>query len=149
MVLIRNGVELGHVSGELPDLETYLAGNEGDSVLLSPDVDLETLKPRLSGLALIEVSFPSFTDGRGFSVAKQLRRLGYEGELIATGPLIPDQYLCAVQCGFDAVKIEQECYVRQSEGEWNEALHAFDLFYQRGYVRQNPVSRNITEARYE
>lgn len=149
MVLIKNGVELGHVSGELPDLETFLAGNEGDSVRLSPDVDLEMLKPRLSGLALIEVSFPSFTDGRGFSIAKQLRRLGYEGELIAAGPLIPDQYLCAVQCGFDAVKIEADCYARQSEAEWDEALNAFDLCYQRGYIRQNLATRNIIEARYD
>lgn len=151
MTLLRHGHALTQtpveLAVEIPVLEVFLAGNEGTSVRLSPEVDLETLSPRLSGLTMIEVEFPSFADGRGFSIARQLRRLGFEGDLVAAGPLIPDQYVYALQCGFDAVKVDPLCYARQSEAEWREALDAFDLTYQRGYAIANGPSTNIFDAR--
>lgn len=135
------------LEAELPDLDVFLAGNEGCAVRLSPDVDLDKLRPRLSGLTRIEVEFPAFTDGRGFSIAKHLRRCGFEGDLVACGPLIPDQYVYALQCGFDAVKIDPDCYARQTEAEWQEALKAFDLCYQRGYALASGPAINIFDAR--
>jgi len=60
--------------------------NEAIGVRLSPADDPHLLAPYLDKLTLIEVSFPKYTDGRGYSQAQLLRRrLGYTGELRAVG----------------------------------------------------------------
>ena len=64
--------------------------------------DLEAHWPALAALPLIAVHFPAFTDGRGYSLARDLRRLGYGGELRAVGQVLRDQLLFLEQCGFDA-----------------------------------------------
>ena len=48
------------------------------------------LLPNLRRLALIEVSFPAWTDGRGYSSARVLREAGYTGELRAVGDIVID-----------------------------------------------------------
>ncbi|MEM0908339.1 MAG: DUF934 domain-containing protein [Pseudomonadota bacterium] len=69
----------------------------------------------------IAVLFGGTADGRGFSVARQLRARGYGGTLIATGPLIPDQARHAFQSGFDAIAITDERLERHGEGAWRDA----------------------------
>ena len=148
MTLLRHGFEHKAMPIEAPDLETLLESNAETSVKLAADVDLEVLKPRLSGLKTIEIEFPGYADGRGFSIARQLRkRYGFKGDLIATGPLIPDQYVYALQCGFDAVKVDPETYAKQDKQEWRDALDAFDLSYQRGYAIPNGPAQNVFDAR--
>ncbi len=145
---IINPKTIAAEQGETPlPMDEFLAGNEGDSVLLPPDADLNALAPRLSGLKFIDVEFPAFTDGRGFSIAKQLRRMGFEGVLTAAGPLIPDQYVYALQCGFDQVKIDAETFDRFGADDFTAALNAFSLTYQRGYVHSASPSVNVFEAR--
>jgi len=103
-VLIKDGhTEPADDYDSLPELEAFLSSNQGDAVRLPNDVDLEIIKLRLPNIKTIIVEFPSFADGRGFSIARQLRKTyGYKALLIAEGPLIPDQYAFALQCGFDA-----------------------------------------------
>jgi uncharacterized protein (DUF934 family) len=96
-------------------------------------VDPKALAPYLSRLALIDVAFPAFTDGRGFSLARLLRREGFAGELRASGRLTPDQYLHAIGSGFDRVEIADDLAARHGEASWAKALHARSLSYQRGY----------------
>jgi len=55
------------------------------------------------------------------------KKYGYKGLLIADGPLIPDQYVYALQCGFDAVKVDNDTFVRQAESDWFSAMDAFSL----------------------
>lgn len=69
-------------------------------------------------VALITVDFPSFADGRGFSVASSLRRLGFTGRLRATGKLVADQYAMARRSGFDEVEIGPDMAARQPEDQW-------------------------------
>ena len=148
MTLLKNGFDQGAVQLDVPDLEALLESNAETSVRLAPDVDLEIIQPRLSGLKTIIVEFPGYADGRGFSIARQLRnRFGFKGELIAAGPLIPDQYVYALQCGFDAVKVDPDTYAKQDAQEWRDALDAFDLTYQRGYAIPNGPAQNIFDAR--
>ena len=148
MTLLRSGHVDSKSAAQVLELDAFLAGNKGKAVSLPPDVDLQTLEPRLSGLKSIEILFPAFTDGRGFSIARQLRQqYGYKGELIAAGPLIPDQYVYALQCGFDAVRVDEDTFAGQSQQEWRNAMDAFDLTYQRGYVLPNGPAINIFEAR--
>lgn len=72
----------------------------------------------LVGLTLIRVHVPAFSDGRGFTIGRRLRMLGYTGELRAVGPIIADQYPMARRVGFDAVEIPDEMAARQPEAQW-------------------------------
>ena len=72
------------------------------AVRLEPGDDARDLLPYLDRLKLIEVNFPVFTDGRGFSSARLLREAGYTGELRAVGELPVDHLALLRRCGFDA-----------------------------------------------
>ena len=52
---------------------------------------VEALTLFLPRLALIVLPFPSFTDGRAYSLARQIRETGYGRELRAAGNVLPDQ----------------------------------------------------------
>ena len=148
-VLIRDG-HAGPTAAidNIPDLEGFLTSNQGSQVKLPNDVDLEKLKLRLPELKTIVVDFPAFADGRGFSIARELRKkYGFKGDLIADGPLIPDQYVYALQCGFDAVRVDGVTYERQAESHWFDALNAFSVTYQRAYDFKNGPAVSIFDAR--
>ncbi|MBC6436983.1 MAG: DUF934 domain-containing protein [Rhodobacteraceae bacterium] len=85
---------------------------------LEPGDDVETLAPHLSQLEMIRIIFPEFTDGRGFTRARQLRTMGYAGRLRAAGHVIADQYAMARRAGFDEVEIPAAMAVRQPEEQW-------------------------------
>lgn len=85
---------------------------------LPPDFDARTLTRPLDGIALIRIAFPGFADGRGFSVARALRRMGYGGRLRAKGHVLADQYAMARRSGFDEVEIDEALAARQPEAQW-------------------------------
>jgi uncharacterized protein (DUF934 family) len=72
------------------------------AVRIEPGDDARALLPYLGQLKLVEVSFPAFTDGRGYSSARILREAGYQGELRAVGDVLVDQLLAMRRCGFDS-----------------------------------------------
>jgi uncharacterized protein (DUF934 family) len=80
--------------------------------------DPAALAGRLSQLRLIRITFPAFSDGRGFTLARTLRRLGYAGRLRAAGPLIADQYAMARRAGFDEIEIPEALAARQPAAQW-------------------------------
>lgn len=80
--------------------------------------DPTLVEPHLAGLTLIRISFPAFSDGRAFTIARRLRALGYTGLLRANGPVIADQYPMARRVGFDQVEIPDELALRQPEAQW-------------------------------
>jgi uncharacterized protein (DUF934 family) len=88
------------------------------AVDLASDAEPDDLIGCLSRIAIIRVDFPSFADGRGFTIAAQLRRLGFTGRLRARGHVISDQYAMARRSGFDEVEIDQALATRQPEAEW-------------------------------
>ena len=90
----------------------------GYGIELPNDADAEDLVPFFNEAAMIRITFPSSADGRGFSVARTLRLLGYRGRLRAQGDLISDQYAMARRSGFDEVEITDERAKRQPEAEW-------------------------------
>ena len=148
MAFIKDGHVAEESTAPFLSLDELLASNDGERVRLPNDVDLERLEPRLSGLAAIEIEFPGYADGRGFSIARQLRRqYGYTGQIIAAGPLIPDQYSYALQCGFDAVKVDEDVFARHGASDWRSALDAFNLTYQRGYALPNGPAMSVFTAR--
>lgn len=71
-------------------------------VLLEPGDDPDSLAADLARLGMIAIRFPSFTDGRGYSLARHLReRHGWTGALMACGDVLRDQLLLLERCGFD------------------------------------------------
>ena len=100
---------------------------------------IDDVIPLLPNLPLISIAFPAFSDGRGFSLAKRLRRLGFKGTLRAHGPLIADQYPHALACGFDEIDISESHALRHREAHWRAATGSISLGYQRGYVRSGTI----------
>jgi uncharacterized protein (DUF934 family) len=84
---------------------------------ITSDIDPGTLADQLPGLAMIRLTFTSFADGRGFSIARRLRQLGYIGQLRAKG-LLADQYAMARRSGFDEVEIDEAMAARQPQDQW-------------------------------
>lgn len=90
--------------GNALDVPNFLDGNE--------------LVRVLDRVALIRIPFPAHVDGRGFSLARRLRRLGFGGRLRAKGHILADQFVFARRCGFDEVEIDDDLARRQPEEVW-------------------------------
>lgn len=99
---------------------TDMAANDCGAVAidLASDAEPTDLAQCLERIAMIRVDFPSFGDGRGFTIAAQLRRMGFMGRLRARGQIISDQYSMARRAGFDEVEIDDALATRQPEPEW-------------------------------
>lgn len=83
-------------------LDAFLGQSNATAVRLESGDDARALLPQLAQLALIEVSFPGYRDGRGYSSARILREAGYTGELRAAGDVLVDQMPLMRRCGFDS-----------------------------------------------
>lgn len=93
-------------------------GPETRAVDLANTDDPALLAPLLDRIALIRVAFPAFNDGRGFTLARRLRTMGYTGRLRAQGHVLADQYAMARRCGFDEVEISDDLAARQPAPQW-------------------------------
>jgi uncharacterized protein (DUF934 family) len=107
-------------------------------VRLEPADDPAKVAGELATASRVEVNFPKFGDGRGFSIARLLReRHGYKGEVRAVGQITRDHLFFLESVGFDAFELR--------EGEdAAEALAAFDDFsesYQASVTRPVPLFR--------
>lgn len=94
------------------------AANDPRGLHLASDTDPAALADLMVGAPAIRIDFPSFADGRGFTLARQLRLLGYQGRLRAHGHVISDQYAMARRSGFDEVEIGPDLAARQPEADW-------------------------------
>ncbi len=83
-------------------LDAFFGQTNATAVRLESDEDARALIPHIGQLALVEVAFPTFRDGRGYSAARILREAGYTGELRAQGDVLVDQIPLMRRCGFDA-----------------------------------------------
>lgn len=146
MPLVKGGAEIANDctfvpdGGALPDsgqfsvsFGRYLGLKQGrengplpDGIRLAPADDPAQLKPFLPEIALIEVDFPRYADGRGFSQAQLLRRrYGYCGEIRAVGHVLRDQIFYMHRSGIDAYETR-----RAGLPEVLEALAEFTEAYQ-------------------
>ncbi|MDN5788526.1 DUF934 domain-containing protein [Pseudorhodobacter sp.] len=91
--------------------------HEGALDLANTD-DPQVLAPYLADIRLIRVDFPSFADGRGLTLARRLRMMGYKGRLRARGHVLADQYTMVRRVGFDEVEISEDLAARQPAGQW-------------------------------
>ncbi|MFZ1079726.1 MAG: DUF934 domain-containing protein [Methylovirgula sp.] len=107
-------------------------------LLLAPSQPVEAIAADVPFLSLIAVQFPKFTDGRGYSIARQLRqRCQFTGELRATGDILFDQLQFLARCGFDAFEISDPVTIRLLQEGGNP--DAMRRFYQPGDGPEEPV----------
>ena len=83
-------------------LDAFLDQTNAASVRIEAGDDVRRLGPVLDRVRLVEVDFPKFRDGRGFSSARILREMGYTGEIKATGDVLLDLVYFMRRCGFDS-----------------------------------------------
>lgn len=99
-----------------------LAARPQIGIWFAPDELAHTVKDDLDKFAVIAVDFPKFSDGRGYSIAFNLRRrLGYQGELRAIGDVLRDQLFQMQRCGFDA-------YATREDRSIHDALKGLTVF---------------------
>jgi len=83
-------------------LADFLAGGNFAAVRIEPGEDARDLVPHLGRLKLVEIAFPKFRDGRGYSSAAVLRQAGFTGEIRAAGDVLVDQIGFMRRVGFDS-----------------------------------------------
>ena len=99
--------------------------NGQNAIELANDADPRTLV--LDGVDRVDLSFPKFTDGRAFSQAFLLRRrLGFKGEIRATGDVLIDQLLQMQRTGFDCAVLRED----QNADFAQAQLERYAAFYQ-------------------
>lgn len=101
-----------------PDLLAANRPAPAVAVDLASDADAESLAGHIDAIDLIRIDFPGFADGRGFTIARRLRLMGFQGRLRAKGHVIADQYAMARRSGFDEVEISDDLALRQPEDQW-------------------------------
>jgi uncharacterized protein (DUF934 family) len=100
----------------------------------------EALKDDLARFSVLAIDFPKFADGRGYSIAYNLRaRHGYAGELRAIGDVLRDQLFYMQRVGFDA-------FVVREDKDINDALRGltdFSEVYQNSWDQKSPLFRRV------
>lgn len=111
------------------------------AVRIEPGDDARLILPFLDRLALVEVNFPVFGDGRGYSAARILREAGFTGELRAVGDIGIDQLSHMRRCGFDSFAPDK----RLDEDAARRAFATWENVYQRAA----DARRTIADKRHE
>jgi uncharacterized protein (DUF934 family) len=93
-------------------------GDAVASALRVGDVASHDQITQLLDQPVVRLKVDGFADGRGFSVARQLRLLGFAGVIEVIGDLLPDQLPMAVASGIDAILIRAEHAKRCEESHW-------------------------------
>lgn len=122
-------------------VDCALEQTNATAVRIEPGDDARALLPVLDRLALVEVNFPNFGDGRGYSAARILREAGYTGELRAVGDVLIDQLSHLRRCGFDSFAPDK----RLDEEAAARAFATWENVYQRAADRR----RTIAEQRHD
>lgn len=97
--------------------------------------DADPREADLSGISVIELHFPKFSDGRAFSQAFLLqRRLGFSGEIRATGDVLIDQLVQMQRSGFTQAVLRAD----QNLAHGQALLAHYPAFYQGDAVHTAP-----------
>jgi len=132
LLRFRDDEQVDHAS---VTVDSFIAQTNATAVRVEPGDDARALIPQLDQIALVEVNFPAFGDGRGYSSARILREAGYTGELRAVGDVLLDQLAYMRRCGFDAFEPDAPI----AEDAAHEALGRWPEVYQATTDGQTPI----------
>ena len=126
------------IKGRRIVIENAPQPEQGEVLRLEPHDDPASVAGGLERLARIEVNFPKYGDGRGYSIARLLReRYGFKGELRAVGQVARDLLWFMANCGFDAFLLRDG----EDPQEALAALEDFSESYQASVARPLPLFR--------
>ena len=111
------------------------AATEAEAQRLSLANDADPRDADLNGITAIELNFPKFSDGRAFSQAFLLsRRLGFTGQIRATGDVLIDQLVQMQRSGFTQAVLRAD----QNLAHGQALLAHYPAFYQGDAVHAAP-----------
>jgi uncharacterized protein (DUF934 family) len=94
---------------------------------LDPATQPEKIADLLPRLSLVAVRLPKPKDGRAFTQARALRQhFGFQGEIRATGHVLPDHYRMLLRCGVSTVQVPDTA----DPTVWTRAADVVDIAYQ-------------------
>ena len=136
-------------TGDLPEGNlllplSYLEANpelqpaDNNGVWLASDTELESIAEKLITFPVIAIVFPTFMDGRGFSLGRLLRsRYEFKGELRAIGNVIRDQLFFLKRCGFNSFELREGTDLDAALA----SLRDFSVTYQAAFDSDQPLFR--------
>ena len=107
-----------------------------DASIISMANDADPREVSLEGISRVDLHFPKFTDGRAYSQAFLLRRrLGFKGEIRATGHVLIDQLVAMARTGFDVAVLREGLDASAAQLQFDR----FPAFYQGSAVDTQPL----------
>lgn len=93
-----------------------------DALQLDNTADVLAHHEKIASHGVVVLKFPKWTDGRAYSQAVLIRgRLGFAGQIVATGEVLVDMLPLLQRCGFDAVQL-------RADQKLESAKHALGFF---------------------
>ncbi len=112
-------------------------------VWFSSDEQAKELRQDVHRFSVIAIDFPKFADGRGYSIAYNLRtRLGYVGELRAIGDVLRDQLFYMQRVGFNAFAVRADKNIHDAL----KSLSDFSETYQTSVDQTQPLFRRASRV---
>jgi uncharacterized protein (DUF934 family) len=116
----------------------HTAGTDASVISIANDTDPRSVS--LEGVKRIDLHFPKFTDGRAYSQAFLLRRrLGFKGEIRATGDVLIDQLVAMARTGFDVAVLRDGLDASAAQRQFDR----FPAFYQGSAVETQPLFAKV------
>jgi len=102
--------------------------------------DADPREVSLEGVDRVDLQFPKFSDGRAFSQAFALRRrLGFTGDIRATGDVLVDQLVQMQRTGFSSAVLRAD----QDMGHAKRQFERYARYYQGDAVSVMPLFREF------
>jgi len=115
--------------------EEHVDDGSPNVLQLANDADPLAIEQNLQDIERIDLNFPKFTDGRAYSQAFLLRRrLGFKGDIRATGDVLIDQLVQMERTGFSSAVLREGVDVSDAQRQFDR----FAAFYQGDAVHTAP-----------
>ncbi|MEP6723609.1 MAG: DUF934 domain-containing protein [Variovorax sp.] len=115
--------------------EDHIDDGDPKVLQLANDADPQAIEVCLADIERIDLNFPKFTDGRAYSQAFLLRRrLGFKGDIRATGDVLIDQLVQMERTGFSSAVLKEGVDASDAQRQFDR----FPRFYQGDAVETAP-----------
>ena len=116
----------------------YARATTQNTLEIANDIDPRDLASQgaLDGIERIDLNFPKFTDGRAYSQAFLLRRrMGFKGDIRATGDVLIDQLVQMQRSGFSSAVLREGVDASAAQRQFDR----YAAFYQGDAVTTAPL----------
>lgn len=122
--------------------DALLARNEPLGIVLRSDEKPALIADDLAHFSVIALDFPTFRDGRAYSYARLLRRMGWDGDLRAVGDVLLEQLHYMHRVGFNSFLVNSDDAV----ADWETACADLSIWYQpTGDGRMTAITQRTAE----